>query len=71
MSHRDGDYFIATHTRHGPCELCGVVAELRPYGPNGENICEPCGRKNPEATERAIRRAMKGAKAVLVIEDSP
>lgn len=34
------------------CDLCGKVAELRPYGPNGENICFQCGEKNPEATEK-------------------
>lgn len=40
----------------GTCELCGNVAELRPYGPRGENICHPCGKKNKAATERAMRQ---------------
>ncbi|GAA4366771.1 hypothetical protein GCM10023185_38160 [Hymenobacter saemangeumensis] len=35
-----------------PCELCGKVAELRPYGPNGENICFECGMKDEETTSR-------------------
>lgn len=35
------------------CELCGEVAELRPYGPKREKICFDCMKKD-EAT--AIRR---------------
>jgi hypothetical protein len=45
------------------CELCGVVAELRPYGPNGENICCPCGDKNPEATEARMNQALDASLA--------
>ena len=26
-------------------EDCGQVAELRPYGPDGSNICFPCAMK--------------------------
>lgn len=33
------------------CELCGVIDECRPYGPNGEQICFDCGMKD-EATTR-------------------
>lgn len=32
------------------CELCGTVAELRPYGPNRERICFKCGMKDEEMT---------------------
>lgn len=35
-----------------PCELCGAVDELRPYGPNGESICATCGEKDPETVNR-------------------
>jgi hypothetical protein len=24
------------------CEMCGIVDECRPYGPNNENICFDC-----------------------------
>ena len=27
------------------CDLCGKVAELRPYGPHGECVCFECGMK--------------------------
>lgn len=31
------------------CDLCGKIAELRPYGPNGECVCFGCGMKNESA----------------------
>jgi len=40
------------------CDLCGDIAELRPYGPNGETICYPCGKKDPKTTERKMKEAM-------------
>ena len=36
------------------CELCGVIAECRPYGPNGEQICFECGMKDEETTKRKM-----------------
>lgn len=33
------------------CELCGIEAEVRPYGPNGELVCFPCGMKDEKAAE--------------------
>ena len=44
------------------CDLCGKIAELRPYGPNGEAICFDCGQKNPEAIVTAMQRRLKGEK---------
>lgn len=34
------------------CDLCGEVAELRPYGPNGECVCFECGMKDEKAAKR-------------------
>jgi hypothetical protein len=34
------------------CDLCGKIAELRPYGPNGECICFECGMKDEKTTKR-------------------
>jgi hypothetical protein len=42
------------------CELCGTVAETRPYGPNGEEVCFECGMKDPEAAKRGFRRLVLG-----------
>lgn len=49
------------------CELCGEKAELRPFGPRGENICFQCGMKD-EATTGAMftKRLEQGA---IDIED--
>jgi hypothetical protein len=32
------------------CQLCGIIDECRPYGPNGEEICFDCGMKNEATT---------------------
>lgn len=43
------------------CDLCGDIAELRPYGPNGENICCPCGNKmDPAVLEARMAAALDG-----------
>ena len=36
------------------CQMCGVIDECRPYGPNDEEICFDCAMKDPEATERKM-----------------
>lgn len=42
------------------CDLCGKVAELRPYGPKGENICYECGMKNEAVTNKMLGRVLFG-----------
>lgn len=36
------------------CELCGTVAETRPYGPSSEEVCFACGMKDEEAAKAAF-----------------
>ena len=36
------------------CEMCGVVDECRPYGPNDENICFDCAMKDEETTNKKM-----------------
>jgi hypothetical protein len=43
------------------CEMCGVVDELRPYGPNYERICFDCGMKNEELTKQRMDEYVFGA----------
>ncbi len=56
------------------CYYCGPTKEeLRPYGPNGANICFPCMKATPEREEeaknrfnQALGRASKLAPMVLI-----
>ena len=45
---------IIRASRPQGCDLCGKVAELRPYGPHGEWVCFECGMKDEEACKRAF-----------------
>ena len=38
------------------CELCGVIDECRPYGPNGEQICFNCA--TTKCNEEQVKRRM-------------
>lgn len=42
------------------CFICGKVAETRPYGPNGEEICFDCGMKDVETTTRMMNQKLFG-----------
>jgi hypothetical protein len=44
------------------CQLCGVIDECRPYGPNSEQICFECGMKDKEATEKKMGEYIFGEK---------
>ena len=56
MTRKEDDRVFFERENPQQCDLCGAIAELRPYGPNGEKICIGCGNKNPEATLRMIRK---------------
>jgi len=51
---------VIERTEEDICDLCGEVAETRPYGPSGENVCYRCGMKNEEACRRAFDRIHDG-----------
>lgn len=42
------------------CELCGVIAETRPYGPNGERVCFKCGMKDEDSVKRGFNKYVLG-----------
>lgn len=44
------------------CQMCGVIAETRPYGPNGEEICFDCGMKDEETTKKKMSEYVFGEK---------
>jgi len=53
----------------GKCEMCGEVEELRPYGPNGENVCFDCGMKDEPAALRQFAKRLRSLQGVD--EDGP
>ena len=66
MSRVEDRTFVVGIERPQQCDLCGVIAELRPYGPNGEAVCFDCGMANPEATEAAFKARLVGVDDVAV-----
>ncbi len=60
MTQRIGPVLVIEPEEPQQCDLCGKIAELRPYGPNGECICFECGEKNPETTLRMFKEKMLG-----------
>ena len=42
------------------CEMCGVIAECRPYGANDENICFECAMKDEDTTRRKMEAYIFG-----------
>lgn len=40
------------------CDDCGVIAELRPYGPGGATVCFKCGMKDEAEMERQFSKLM-------------
>ena len=42
------------------CQLCGKLAELRPYGPNGERICFECGMAMEPTTSKMFAKVLFG-----------
>lgn len=45
-----------------PCEYCGKMEELRPYGKNGAKICFDCAMKpeNKATTEAMFEKVLTG-----------
>jgi hypothetical protein len=60
MSKRIGNLTIISAEEDDVCELCGAVAETRPYGPNGERICYDCAMKNKATTEKMMGKFLFG-----------
>lgn len=51
---------VDPHAFDGKCEFCGKHDELRPYGPNNENICFDCAMKDEETTNRKFFEMLMG-----------
>lgn len=42
------------------CEMCGIIAETRPYGPNHEEICFECAMKDESMTKIRMKELLFG-----------
>lgn len=61
MTRRIGDNIILIEeTPPSKCEMCGVIDELRPYGPNGEKVCFDCMMKDEPAAIKRFEALLKG-----------
>jgi hypothetical protein len=47
------------HAFNGTCAFCGKQDELRPYGPNNEEICFDCGMKDKATTAQKYREFLE------------
>ena len=66
MTLKTGNTFVIQWEPDRVCEQCGSVAECRPYGPNGEQICYECGEKDPDTTMRKLVERIDGPSEVAV-----
>ena len=46
--------------REQKCEMCKLMRECRPYGPNREQICVRCAEKDIEGTEQRMKKYLFG-----------
>jgi hypothetical protein len=49
------------HAFDGKCEMCSKQDDLRPYGPNNENICFDCAMKDEPTARRKFREMIDKA----------
>lgn len=64
MSYKVGKVFVSIQEEDNVCELCRKVAETRPYGKNGKEICFECSEKpeNKETVEKNMTDIILGRK---------
>jgi len=46
MSRQDGKVITLEREPERRCDFCGVLAECRPYGPGGRDICLECAERD-------------------------
>lgn len=52
MTRRISNLLIIEEENPQQCDFCSKIAELRPYGPNGEVICLNCAMEDEESTKQ-------------------
>lgn len=58
MTHKNGDVLVIVWEKPQQCDLCGKIAELRPYGPKGEKVCFSCMMKDEAAAIEQFRKRL-------------
>ena len=67
MSERIGNVFVVQEEPTDMCEMCGKIAELRPYGPMGERICFECAMKDMATTCRRFDEMIDGVEVAMIV----
>ena len=70
MSRMVGNVFYVEREPPAPCEECGAVAELRPYGKGGANVCHPCAMKDPWEAQRQMAKRIRDADVIAAPADA-
>lgn len=60
MTFKYGKILVIAAEHDGRCEMCSKTAELRPYGPNGANVCFECAMKDEDNAARMFRKRLDG-----------
>lgn len=60
VTHKDkeADILYVIDEPPGRCEICGAVAETRPYGPDGQEVCFKCGMKDENAAKQKFQERL-------------
>lgn len=65
MSKRVGRVSIIVPEEDRTCQMCGKVAECRPYGHNGQDICGECAETIPEIVNHNLSIVLFGESGQL------
>jgi hypothetical protein len=60
MTYKIKNTLVIASEPDSKCELCGKVDELRPYGPQGANVCFACAMLDEENAKAMFKKRMRG-----------
>lgn len=70
MSKKIGNKLFIEEEVAEKCEYCGKIAELRPYGKNGANICFHCAMKDEKTAKDMFAKRIEGVNTIIVVDKS-
>lgn len=65
MTRKIGNVVVLAVEKPQQCDGCGEIAELRPYGINGECVCYKCGREREPITTIMMAHLLFGDELTL------